>query len=226
MVSVVHLQGVVALLGRFPALAGVDLQIDAGEAVLLQGPNGAGKTTLLRLCAGLLAPEAGTAVVLGHDLTRDRRAVRREVGLIGHATGLYDDLTVVENVRFWARAAGASVADADAAIERLEIEPRVRDIAVGRLSAGQRRRTSIAAVVARRPRLWLLDEPHAGLDQAGRDIVDQLVRDAVRAGATVVVASHELERARSIAPRIVTVAGGAVVSDVRPETPREPAGVA
>jgi heme ABC exporter ATP-binding subunit CcmA len=217
---------VVALLGRFPALAGLDLDVEAGETVLLQGPNGAGKTTLLRLCAGLVAPESGTATVLGHDLTRDRRAVRREVGIIGHATGLYDDLTVDENVRFWAHAVGATDADANAAVERLEIEPRLRDVAVGRLSAGQRRRTSIAAMITRRPKLWLLDEPHAGLDQGGRDVVDQLVRDAVTAGATVLIASHELERARSIAPRVVTIAGGVVVADVRAESPREPAGVA
>jgi heme ABC exporter ATP-binding subunit CcmA len=225
-VSIVHLRAAVALLGRFPALAGVDLDVDAGEAVLLQGPNGAGKTPLLRLCAGLVPIESGVAIVLDHDLTRDRRTVRREVGLIGHATFLYDELTVVENVRFWARAAGATNADADAAIERLEIEPRLRDVAVGRLSAGQRRRTSIAAIVARRPRLWLLDEPHAGLDQAGRDIVDDLVLDATRAGATVLVASHELERARVIAPRVVTIAGGVVHRDLRGGSALEPAGVA
>jgi heme ABC exporter ATP-binding subunit CcmA len=225
-VYVVHLRGVVALLGRFPALAGVDLDVEPGEAVLLQGPNGAGKTTLLRLCAGLVRPEAGHAEVLGHDLARERRAVRRQVGLIGHTTALYDDLTVAENVHFWARAAGVPVEEADAAMARLEIEPRLRDVAVGRLSAGQRRRTSIAVMVARRPHLWLMDEPHAGLDQAGRDIVDQLVRDAVAAGATVIVASHELDRARSLTPRIVTVAGGAIVADTNRGTPREPAGVA
>jgi heme ABC exporter ATP-binding subunit CcmA len=225
-VSVVHLRDVVALLGRFPALAGVDLDVEAGEAVLLQGPNGAGKSTLLRLCAGLLAHESGVAEVLGHDLARDRRTVRREVGLIGHATFLYDDLTVAENVHFWAQACGATIAEADRAIERLEIDPRLLGVAVGRLSAGQRRRTSIAAIVARRPRLWLLDEPHAGLDQGGRDIVDQLVRDATAAGATVLIASHELERARSIAPRVVTIAGGAIVGDVRADPSREPLGVA
>jgi heme ABC exporter ATP-binding subunit CcmA len=225
-VSVVRLRDVVALLGRFPALAGLHLDVEAGETVLLQGPNGAGKATLLRLCAGLVAAENGIVEVLGHDLRRDRRCVRREVGLIGHTTGLYDDLPVLENVRFWSRAVGATDADADAAIERLEIDPRLRDVTVGRLSAGQRRRTSIAAMITRRPRLWLLDEPHAGLDQGGRDVVDGLVRDAVAAGATVVIASHELERARAIAPRVVTIAGGVVVADSRGAAPREPAGVA
>ncbi len=210
---VVHLRAVVALLGRFPALAGVDLDVESGEAVLLQGPNGAGKTSLLRLCAGLLAPESGDATVLGHDLRVDRRSVRREVGMLAHATFLYDDLSVFENVCFWARAAGGSPAEAAAAIARLEIDPRLRDVPVVRLSTGQRRRASLAVLVARRPKLWLLDEPHAGLDQAGRDIVDGLIRDAVAAGATVLVASHELDRTRTIASRVITIAGGLVVDD-------------
>ena len=89
MVSIVSLQGVVALLGRFPALAGADLEVGEGEIVLVQGPNGAGKSTLLRVCAGLLRIESGRAEVLGHDLVADRAAVRRSVGLLGHDTALY-----------------------------------------------------------------------------------------------------------------------------------------
>jgi heme ABC exporter ATP-binding subunit CcmA len=209
----VHLRAAVALLGRFPALAGVDLDVAAGEIVLLQGPNGAGKTTLLRACAGLLAFSSGEAVVLGHDLRRDRREVRRRVGLLGHATGLYDDLTVADNVRFWARAARADAADADAALATFGLDGRLRDVPVARLSAGQRRRTSLAAVLARRPELWLLDEPHAGLDHAARDVVDDLVREAAAKGATVIVASHELERSAALAGRAVTIEGGVVTSD-------------
>ncbi len=208
----VHLRAAVSLLGRFPALAGVDLDVAPGEIVLIQGPNGAGKTTLLRACAGLVPVVRGVAVVLGHDLRVDARLVRRRVGLLGHATFLYDDLTVADNVRFWSRACGASRADADAAMARLGLEGRLADVVVARLSAGQRRRASIAAMIARRPELWLLDEPHAGLDQAGRDVVDTLVRDAAAAGATVLVASHELDRARALAGRTVTIAGGTIPS--------------
>ena len=173
MEPVVQLRGAVTLLGRFPALAGIDLDVAAGEIVLLRGPNGAGKTTLLRLCAGLLPIARGEARVLGHDLTdrRQARAVRRRVGLLGHATGLYDELTAVDNVRFWGRAVGALPADVDAAIDACGLTGRVGDLAVARLSAGQRRRTSLACLLARRPELWLLDEPHAGLDHDGRDLV-------------------------------------------------------
>lgn len=216
MESVVHLRAAVSLLGRFPALAGVDLDVGRGETVVLQGPNGAGKTTLLRLCAGLAPVASGTAVVLGHDLVVDRRGVRRHVGLLGHETHLYDELTVADNVTFWARAARAETSDVEAAMVRLGLDGRLAGVAVGRLSAGQRRRTALAVLVARRPELWLLDEPHAGLDQDGRDLLDGLIRDATTAGATVMMASHELDRVRGLAPRVVHVAGGAVVADHPP----------
>jgi heme ABC exporter ATP-binding subunit CcmA len=210
MEPVVQLRGAVTLLGRFPALAGIDLEVAAGEIVLLRGPNGAGKTTLLRCLAGLLPVVRGEAQVLGHDLTAraQARAVRGRVGLLGHATGLYDDLTVADNVRFWGRAAGAAPAEIDAALVACGLEGRLAGVPVARLSAGQRRRTSLACLVARRPELWLLDEPHAGLDQDGRNTLDGLVRSAVAAGATVVLSSHELDRAEALADRVVDLAGG------------------
>jgi len=214
-VSIVSLQGVVALLGRFPALAGVDLEVGESEVVLVQGPNGAGKSTLLRVCAGLLRIESGRAEVLGHDLVTDRAAVRRSVGLLGHDTALYDDLTVEENLRFWARASRVEDDAVPAALDRLGVAERLRDVAVRNLSAGQRRRTALAAVVVRRPRLWLLDEPHSGLDQGGRDLVDQVILDAASAGATVMLASHELDRTLDLATRHLTVAGGTITSDER-----------
>jgi heme ABC exporter ATP-binding subunit CcmA len=210
MALAVRLRSAVSLLGRFPALAGVDLDVAVGEIVLVKGANGAGKTTLLRACAGLAAFTAGEAEVLGHDLRKDRKTVRRRVGLLGHATFLYDDLTVADNLTFSARSAGASASSAAVAMARLGLDGRLRDVPAGRLSAGQRRRVAVAAVVARRPDLWLLDEPHAGLDAGGRELLDELVREAAAAGATVLLASHELERAAALATRTVTMAGGQV----------------
>ena len=199
------------MLGRFPALAGADLDVDAGEIVLLSGPNGAGKTTLLRLCAGLLPLRAGEAEVLGVDLTRDRKSVRRSLALVGHETFCYDDLTVAENLRFAARASGRTVADADGALDRLNLR-RVADVTHGRLSQGQRRRLALAIALARRPRLLLLDEPHAGLDEHGRAILEDVVRAAPAEGCTVLLASHELELARRLATREVQLIAGRVHS--------------
>jgi len=213
MPAAIRLRSAVALLGRFPALAGVDLDVAAGEVVLLEGPNGAGKTTLLRTCAGLLPIASGIAEVLGNDLSRDRRGVRRRVGLLGHAGFLYDDLTVEDNVRFAVRAAGAPRDRIGPAIERLGLDGRLRGVTASRLSAGQRRRTALAALVARWPELWLLDEPHAGLDAAARDIVDGLVAEASTGGVTVLLASHEVDRAAALAGRAVHLAGGHVVAE-------------
>jgi heme ABC exporter ATP-binding subunit CcmA len=216
MERVVHLRDVVALLGRFPALAGTTLDVQRGEIVLVRGRNGAGKTTLLRVLAGLVAVTSGEAAVLGHDLRTDRRAVRPKVGLLGHGNGLYEDLTVAENVRFWARTVGATDDEVRTAMEHLGLAGRLANVAVHRLSAGQRRRTAVAVVAARRPELWLLDEPHAGLDAAGRDLVDDLLHHAVAAGATAVFASHELDRAEPLAHRVVTMAGGRIDTSSQP----------
>jgi heme ABC exporter ATP-binding subunit CcmA len=210
MAPAVRLSRAVVLLGRFPALAGADLLVDRGEIVHLSGPNGAGKSTLLRACAGLLRVVEGEAEVLGHDLTRERRRLRRQVGLLGHSSFLYEELTVADNLRFAVRAAGAPAAAIAPALERLGLDGRLADVTVARLSAGQRRRAALAVLVARAPELWLLDEPHAGLDAAGRDLVDDLVREAAATGTTVLFASHELDRASALAERQLTVVGGQV----------------
>ena len=212
--SIVALRDAVVLLGRFPALSGVNLEVNAAEVVLLQGPNGAGKSTLLRFCAGLLRPHSGSAVVLGHDLCKSRPAVRRSVGLLGHDTALYDDLTVLENLQFFAKASRIELEAVESALDRLGVSARLHNVVVGQLSAGQRRRVALAEVALRRPELWLLDEPHAGLDQGGRDLVDGLVSEAAADGATVLVASHELDRTLDLATRRVTVVGGTITTDV------------
>ena len=112
MAPVVHFRAAVALAGRFPALAGVDLSLDQGEVVVVVGANGAGKTSLLRACAGLLPVTSGEATVLGVDLTTDHTSVRRYVGLLGHAAPLYDELSAAENVQFAVRALGLPVPSA------------------------------------------------------------------------------------------------------------------
>jgi len=199
------------LLGRFPALAGVDLDVPEGEVVLLAGGNGAGKTTLLRVLAGLLPLHSGEANVLGHDLVADRRRHRRQLSLVGHETGCYDDLTVRENVTFATRAVGASMRDAEAALDRLGLGP-LADVRHGRLSAGQRRRLALAVGLARAPRLLLLDEPHAGLDADGRDALDEVLRRSRTEDRTILFASHELDRVRALADREVTLVSGRCAS--------------
>ncbi|MFM9085911.1 MAG: heme ABC exporter ATP-binding protein CcmA [Acidimicrobiia bacterium] len=209
MLRVVDFRDVVATLDGWPALAGLTCTVERGEIVHVVGPNGAGKSTFLRACAGLVPLRAGAASVLGVDLARDRAGARARVGLLAHANGLYLDLTARENVAFWARATGAAAADAGAALAAMGVEGALADRRVGRMSAGERRRTALAVLLARRAELWLLDEPHAGLDAAARDALDATLRRARDAGATVVFASHESERASAVATRTLRIAGGA-----------------
>jgi heme ABC exporter ATP-binding subunit CcmA len=211
MAPAVRLHEAVALAGRFPLLAGASLEVAEGEVVHLRGPNGAGKTSVLKVLAGLLEVHSGEATALGRDLVADRRAVRREVGMLGHQSFLYEDLTVEENLRFAIRATKGALAGIGPALEQLGFTGRLASIPVGRCSAGQQRRASLAVLVARGARLWLLDEPHAGLDQEGRDLLDRLLAGSRAAGRTVLFASHEHERAQAIADRVVHLAGGRVV---------------
>jgi heme ABC exporter ATP-binding subunit CcmA len=214
----VEFRGVVALLGVFPALSGLDLTVNRGEVVALRGPNGAGKTTVLKVAAGLVAVQRGNVTVFGSDVTVDRRSVRRFLGYLSHATGLYSDLSVRDNVTFAARAAGIHKAEmsnrVSGALERVGLEGRLAGLGVSHLSAGQRRRVALASLLARDVPLWLLDEPHAALDPDGRDLLDGLISEVSAAGTTVLLASHDLDRADRIANRIVSVQGGRIAAEL------------
>lgn len=209
--SVVELRDAVVLLGSFPALAEATLAVERGEILLVKGANGAGKTTLLRLCAGLLPISRGTASIMGFDVATERDAVRSRVGFLGHANGLYLDLSADENLRFWGEVVGANRHEVTAAAKRMGLNDRLLNTSVSRMSAGQKRRTALAVMAIRRASLWLLDEPHAGLDSQGRDEIDALLREATASGATVIVASHEHERAGALATRTIEVVGGRVI---------------
>jgi heme ABC exporter ATP-binding subunit CcmA len=211
MAPAVRLHEAVALAGRFPLLSGACLEVGEGEVVHLRGPNGAGKTSLLKVLAGLLPVHSGEAFVLGRDLVADRRAVRRDVGMLGHDSFLYEELTVEENLRFAVRAARGADTGIAPALEQFGFVGRLASTPVGRCSAGQQRRAALAVLVARCARLWLLDEPHAGLDQEGRALFDELLASSGESGRTVIFSSHEHERAEAVADRVIHLAGGRVV---------------
>jgi len=183
-----------------------------GETVLVEGPNGAGKTSLLRVCAGLVPLASGTIAVLGLDPVRRRTAVRRRVGLLSHASHLYDDLTVQENIRFAVRAAAGDPARIDPACQRWGLTGRLARTPAAKLSAGQRRRVALAVLTARWPEVWLLDEPHAGLDVAARMLLDEAIAEASAARVTILIASHESGAVDALADRAVTVTGGRVTA--------------
>lgn len=203
---------VARLFGESAALAGVSLSVEAGRIVTLLGPNGAGKTTLLRILATSLRPTFGSALVDGIDVVARPELVRRRVGLLSHATGLYEDLTAAENLRFAATMLGLgdAVEASRAALGEvgltIDADRRVRGF-----SAGMRRRLALARLLLAAPSLILLDEPHAALDAEGMDLVDRLVARWREGGATVLVASHHADRIMDLADGWARLDGGLLV---------------
>jgi heme exporter protein A len=216
------------LFGRSAALAGVSLRVEAGRSIALLGPNGAGKTTLLRILATSLRPSFGTAAVEGVDVAERPDLVRRQVAYLSHATGLYDDLTAEENLRFAARLRripdpAGSVARALAEVGlNLDAGRRVRGF-----SAGMRRRLALGRLLLADAPVMLLDEPHAALDAEGMVLVDRLLAAWRRQGKTVLLASHQAARitplvdgwARLDGGLLVEVGGLGVAGDSRVATP-------
>jgi heme exporter protein A len=183
------------LFGRSAALAGVSLRVESGRTIALLGPNGAGKTTLLRILATAIRPSFGSAAVNGIDVAAAPELVRPRVAYLSHATGLYDDLTAEENLRFAATMLGrADGPDATRlALDEVGLAAVARDRVRG-FSAGMRRRLALGRLLLSRTPLVLLDEPHAALDAEGMGLVDRLMARWREAGVTVLVASHQAER--------------------------------
>lgn len=193
------------------ALAGVSLRVDAGGVIALLGANGAGKTTLLRLLATAIRPSYGRAQVDGFDIDRDADLVRGRVAYLSHATGLYDDLTARENLRFAAAMLGTP--DAAQRVERALSDVGLSDRAadpVRGFSAGMRKRLALGRILLGNASLVLLDEPYAALDAEGQGLVDQLLTAWREVGVTVLVASHAADRLEPFLDGRVLLARGLV----------------
>src|SRR4030095_14290934 len=165
----IRVTGLRKTFGNHRVLDGLDLEVHAGEAVAMLGANGAGKTTLLKILATLVRPTRGTATVAGHDCARDAEGARPHIGLVAHGSYVYEDLTALENLRFWTTLAGLSPTPAAlaGALAGVELE-RAADERVRTFSAGMKRRLSLARCVLTRPSVLLLDEPFGGLDQRAK----------------------------------------------------------
>ena len=179
--------------GKIHAVAGVNLSIERGEIYGLIGPNGSGKTTLIRLCLGLLRPTTGTVRLLGKPIPD--KAILSKVGYMTQASALYEELTVRENVAFFARMCGShEPAWIDEVITLVDLSDRARSL-VRTLSGGMRQRTSLACSLAHRPLLLLLDEPTVGVDPQLRATFWAYFRGLADLGVTLIVSSHVMDEA-------------------------------
>jgi heme ABC exporter ATP-binding subunit CcmA len=197
-----------------PVLRRLDLVISRGEFVALLGPNGSGKSTLIRLLAALSKPTAGTIHIGGWQLPREAHAVRAQIGLVSHKPLLYDNLTARENLRFFGRLynlpdTSDRIADL---LARVGLGKRGDDL-VRTYSRGMQQRLSIARALLHRPDVLLLDEPYTGLDQDASLTLDGLLQEAQRGGHTVLMATHQIDRATRLASRIIILSRGVIGYD-------------
>jgi ABC-2 type transport system ATP-binding protein len=194
----VQTRGLRKTFGPVVAVEGLDLEIHRGEVFGVLGPNGSGKTTTIRMLCGLLTPSAGDATVVGYDLRTQQSEIRRSIGYMSQRFGLYDDLTVRENVRFYAAVYGLRGAALDARIvelfEQLELTPRAEQLA-GTLSGGWKQKLGLACATAHHPKMLFLDEPTAGVDPAARRRFWEIIYDLARDGTTVLVTTHYMDEA-------------------------------
>jgi heme ABC exporter ATP-binding subunit CcmA len=202
--------------GPHEALIAIDLHISAGERVVLVGPNGAGKTTLLRTIGGLVRPTSGDVYVSGSNLTETGPAIRSQIGYLSHRSLLYEDLTVEQNLAFYARLYGIpdAATRVQALLNRVALTTRRVD-RVGTLSRGMKQRLTIARAILHQPSILLLDEPYTGLDPIAADAVDELLTDLSAHGCTQLMSTHRLEvpALNQTGQRIVMLRDGRIIYD-------------
>lgn len=194
----------------------LELQIERGEFVALLGPNGSGKSTLLRLLSGLSKPTSGAIFVGGWELPREAAAVRAQIGMVSHRALLYENLTAHENLQFFARLYNLPLQDIDSRIrfllERVGLAKR-GDSLVRTFSRGMQQRLSIARALLHDPAVLLMDEPYTGLDQDAAQVLDGLLTQAYTEGRTIVMTTHDLERAARLANRVMILSRGSIGYD-------------
>jgi heme exporter protein A len=211
----IRLAGVSKAFGADVALRGVDLDVPAGSYVAVMGANGAGKTTLLKVIAGLAVPTRGSVTIAGIEMRRAGPRLRALVGVVGHESMLYPDLTARENLVFHARLFG--VRDPRGAIEeaadRLTIR-RALDRPVRSLSRGTKQRVALARALLHDPAVILLDEPYTGLDEAAAISLSTLLEQLNTPERVLLVTLHDVSRAISGPQRLVVLSDGRIVLDV------------
>ncbi len=195
--------------GDYPALRDVTFDVQSGSCIALLGRNGAGKTTLLRTIAGLSRAAKGQVKVLGEDVRNE--TTRRKVGVLGHAIGIYDELSAMENLRLFARLYGVTSVDSAAMkwLERVGLE-RVANGLVREFSRGMRQRLAVARAFLHDPEILLLDEPFTALDDRAIAVLQNVLRSALEEGRTVVMSTHQLREALELATQVVLINRGRV----------------
>jgi ABC-2 type transport system ATP-binding protein/heme exporter protein A len=215
--SIISVKGLTKRFAGHVALHDIDLNIEQGEFVIILGPNGAGKTTLLKILETLVRPSYGSIKISGLELSRSAVEIRKKIGAISHESYLYDDLTVEENLHFYGKMYGLPESELTVRIqtllEQLHLEQRCMD-RVSTLSRGMKQRLSIARSLIHDPDIILMDEPYTGLDLRSACDLDKMLLENSRK-VTVLMVTHDLERAFVICDRVIILSAGKIAVDMR-----------
>ena len=211
MAAAVDVQRLTRRYGRRWALAGITFQVPVGSVMMVNGHNGAGKSTLLRILATAIRPDGGNASVGGFDVVRQREDVRKLTAILSHQNYLYESLTARENLEVVADHLGKSHNNIDALLVQVALDARANDL-LSTFSAGMRKRLSFARVLLQEPRIVFLDEPYGALDPPGFDLIDDVIRDLKSRGTTILIATHQIERAARLCDASITLEGGKIAA--------------
>lgn len=214
----IQVEGLAKVYGDLRAVDGIDLAVPPGSVFALLGPNGAGKTTTVEILEGLRRLTAGTARVLGHDVTRDYDAIRAEVGILPQDFEPFDRLTPREHLRYFAVLFGKTLDEEaiDGILDRVRLRER-GDVQARKLSGGEKRKLGIALSLVGDPRLVFLDEPTTGLDPGARRDLWRIVRGLRKGGRTVVLTTHYIEEAEALADDVAILLKGKIVATGSPQ---------
>jgi ABC-type multidrug transport system ATPase subunit len=211
MSQAVQLQGVTKNYGLIPALRNINIEVDLGDTVAFLGPNGAGKSTLLKIVAAQISPSSGLVHVMGRDVQKSPEEVKSLVGLVGHKSFMYDELTVDENLKFYGKFYAAAPEDFERVIEMTAME-RWRNTKARHLSFGLRKRADIARAMLGNPRVLVLDELFSGLDVDASELLVKHLKS--NQDASILISSHSLDWAKRLCGRGIFLRNGAIEKDV------------
>src|SRR5947209_3334883 len=203
----VAIEGVWKFFGDYPALRDISFEVAGGACLALLGRNGAGKTTLLRILGGLAKPAKGRVTLLGQDARA--QVTRQRIGLLGHGIGVYEELSAYENLRLFARLYGIEDPRKTAMewLERTGLD-RVRDGLVREFSRGMRQRLAVARAFLHNPSLLLMDEPFTALDDRAIKVLQDLLKNALQEGRTIIMSTHQLREALELATDVALINRG------------------
>jgi heme exporter protein A len=207
----ITVRGLTKRFGGRPVLRDMQVDIPRGQCLSLIGPNGAGKTTLLRILAGLSRPTRGSVSIAGFDLRAAPEKARQQVGFLSHQPLLYDELTALENLRFFGVMYDVPQLETriDTLLAQVGLQRRRADL-VRTYSRGMKQRLSIARALLHDPQVLLLDEPYTGLDQGAAEMLDGVLAQSITTSHTVVLTTHDLSQGLRFSQRAVILAQGQI----------------